>query len=118
MQGNNRRRNEGAEKGHYYGLVESSRRNDQDLRDTLEKSRLRGEEIVPTLAQRLIDEGRRRGMQQALMMQLSTRFQLNEDEKQFISAVNELEKLTAALKLVIVAQAKEEVLESLKAVAH
>jgi hypothetical protein len=82
----------------------------------LEKSRSRGEEIVPTLAQRLIDEGRRRGMQQGLMMQLSTRFHLNEDEKQLISAVNELEKLTAALKLVITAQTKEEVLQSLKAV--
>ncbi len=84
------------------------------LEKMLEESKLKGEEIMPTLAQRLREEG----MQQALMMQLSTRFQLNEDEKQFISAVNEVEKLTAALKLVITAQTKEEVLQSLKNVAH
>jgi predicted transposase/invertase (TIGR01784 family) len=84
------------------------------LEKMLEESKLKGEEIMPTLAQRWREEG----MQQALMMQLSTRFQLNEDEKQFIGTVNELEKLTMALKLVITAQTKEEVLQSLKAVAH
>jgi 3-dehydroquinate dehydratase len=57
-------------------------------------------------------------MQQALMTQLAMRFHLNDDEKQVINAVNELEKLTAALKLVIMAQTKEEVLQSLRAVAH
>jgi hypothetical protein len=84
----------------------------------VEEGKLKGEEIMPTLAQRLREEGMQQGMQQALMMQLATRFQLNEDEKQFIGAVNELEKLTAALKLVITAQTKEEVLQSLQAVAH
>jgi hypothetical protein len=69
---------------------------------------------MPTLAQRLREEG----MQQALIMQLSTRFHLNEGEKQFIGAVTELEKLAAALKLVVTAQTKDEVLQSLKAVAH
>jgi hypothetical protein len=57
-------------------------------------------------------------MQQALLMLLAARFQLDEAEKQFISDVNELEKLSAALKLVITAQTKDEVLKSLQAVAH
>ena len=104
------------------------------LEKMLEETKLKGEEIMPTLAQRWIDEGReqgvqqgvqqgmqqgvQQGMQQTLMMQLSTRFHLNDDEKQFIGAVNEVEKLTAALKMVITAQTKEEVLQSLQTVAH
>jgi hypothetical protein len=40
---------------------------------------------------------------------------LNEAEKQFVREVNDLEKLAAAIKLVVTAQTKEEVLESLKA---
>jgi flagellar biosynthesis/type III secretory pathway protein FliH len=100
------------------------------LEKMLEESKLKGEEIMPTLAQRLreegmqqgmqqgIQQGMQQGMQQALIMQLSTRFQLSEDEKQFIGAVNDLEKLTAALKLVITAPIKEEVLQSLKTITH
>jgi len=81
---------------------------------------------MPTLAQRWIDEGKlkgkeegmQQGMQQALLTLLVTRFQLDEAEKQFISAVNELEKLSAALKLTVTAQTKDEVLKSLQTVVH
>ena len=92
------------------------------LEKMLQETKPTGEEIMPTLAQRLRDEGKQEGMQkglqQALMMLLATRFQLDEAEKQFIGAVNELEKLSAALKLVVTAQTKDEVLKSLQAVVH
>jgi len=92
------------------------------LEKMLEETKLQGEIVMPTLAQRLRDEGKQQGMQQGmqqvLLMQLSTRFQLNEDEKQFISKIAEAEKLTAALRLVVTAQTKEEVLQSLQAVVH
>jgi predicted transposase/invertase (TIGR01784 family) len=93
-----------------------------ELEKMLEETRLQGEIVMPTLAQRLRDEGMQQGvqhgMQQALLMQLSTRFQLAEDEKQFIGKIAELEKLTTALKLVVTAQTKEEVLQSLQGVVH
>ncbi|MCI0694619.1 Rpn family recombination-promoting nuclease/putative transposase [candidate division KSB1 bacterium] len=100
------------------------------LEKLLEESNLKGEEVMPTLAQRWIDEGMEKGMekgiekgylldrQEVLIMLLSTRFHLNEDEKQFIREVNDIEKLTAALKMVATAKTKEEVLESLQTVVH
>jgi hypothetical protein len=57
-------------------------------------------------------------MQQALMTLLATRFQLNDDEKQLINAINDLEKLSTALKLAVKAQTKEKALKSLHAVVH
>jgi len=84
------------------------------LETMLEETKLKGEIAMPSTAQQLRNEG----MQQALVMQLATRFQLNENEKQFISKISEVEQLTAALKLVVTAQTKEEILESLKAVVH
>ena len=88
------------------------------LERILEETKLKGEIVMPTLAQRLRDEGKQQGMQQALLMLLSTRFQLNENEKQIIHDVEELEKLTAALKLVVTAQTKEEIFENLQVVVH
>jgi hypothetical protein len=100
------------------------------LEKLLDESKLKGEEVMPTLAQRWIDEGMEKGIekgiekgylldrQEVLIMLLSTRFHLNEDEKQFIHEVNDIEKLAAALKMVVTAQTKEEVLESLQTVVH
>jgi hypothetical protein len=93
------------------------------LEEMLEETKLKGETAMPTLAQRLRDEGMEKGMekgylldrQEVLIMLLSTRFHLSENEKQFIREVDEIEKLTAALKLVVAAQTKDEVLKSLKA---
>jgi len=73
---------------------------------------------MPTLAQRWIDEGKQQGMQQALMTLLTARFHLNDDEKQLVGAISELEKLTVALKLAGTAQTKDEVLQRLQAVVH
>lgn len=88
------------------------------LEKMAEETNLQGEQIMPTLAQRLRDEGIEKGYlldrQEVLIMLLSTRFHLNESEKQAIRQVDEIEKLTAALKLVVTTQTKEEILESLK----
>jgi len=73
---------------------------------------------MPTIAQRLREEGALSARQEVLTMLLSTRFQLNESEKQLIREVNELDKLTAALKLVVTARTKEEVLESMQTEVH
>ena len=92
------------------------------LEKMLEENKLKGEEVMPTLAQHWIDEGLQKGSlaarQEVLTMLLSTRFQLNESEKQLIREVNELDKLTAALKLVVMARTKEEVLESMQTEIH
>jgi polyphosphate kinase len=78
--------------------------------------------IAQTLRQQGFQQGMQQGMQQSmqqvLVMQLALRFRLTKKEKQFIGTVNELEKLTAALKLVITAPIKEEVLQSLKTITH
>lgn len=92
------------------------------LQKIAEETKLQGEQIMPTLAQRLREEGIEKGIergylldrQEVLILLLSTRFHLSDSEKQAIRAVNELEKLTAALKLVVKAQTQEEVMESLK----
>jgi len=104
------------------------------LEKMLEETKLQGEEAMPTIAQRLRDEGKEQGIllgeqqgiekgmekgyllarQDVLIMLLSTRFQLSENEKQFIHEVNEIDKLTTALKLFVTAQTKEDVLVSLK----
>lgn len=97
---------------------------------------------MPTIAQRLREEGKEQGIrlgeqqgiekgiekgieqgyllarQDVLIMLMSSRFQLNENDKQFIREVKDIGKLTAALKLVITAQAKEEILLSLKPVVQ
>jgi len=92
------------------------------LEKLLEETKLKGKTAMPTLAQRLRDEGIEKGYlldrKEVLVMLLSTRFHLTENEKQFIREVDEMERLTAALKLVVTAQTKEEVLKSLEAGAH
>ena len=89
-----------------------------ELEEMLEENKLKGKEVMPTLAQRWMDEGALAKSQEILAMLLSTRFQLNETEKQLIREVNELDKLTAALKLVVTAQTKEEVLASMQTEIH
>jgi len=88
------------------------------LEEMLEENKIKGEEVMPTLAERWMDEGALAARQEVLTMLLSTRFQLNESEKQLIREVNEPDKLTAALKLVVTARTKEEVLASMKTEIH
>lgn len=81
---------------------------------------------MPSLAQRLREEGKEQGMQQgmqqghllgkqeALILLLSNRFQVTEMEKQLIAGVKDKEKLNTALQMVITVDAKEKVLSVLK----
>jgi len=93
-----------------------------ELKKMLEESKIIGEETMPTLAQRLRDEGKEQGMlqghllgkQEDLIMLLATRFQVTEAEKQFIGTVKEADKLNDALKMVVTADTKEKVLGVLK----
>lgn len=89
-----------------------------ELETMLEETKLKGEIVMPTLGQRLREEGAVTNSQEVLTMLLSTRFQLNEAEKQLIRQVNELDKLAAALKTVVTAQTKEEVLKSMQPEIH
>ena len=54
------------------------------------------------------------GKQEDLIMLLAARFQLSEIEKQLIKEINEADKLNMALKMVISAETKENVLDILR----
>lgn len=89
---------------------------------------------MPTLAQRWkqegIQEGKQEGKQEGiqegiekgyildkqdvLIMLLSTRFGLDEDEKEFIRTITGIDLLNAALKKLLTAESKEEILDHLK----
>jgi predicted transposase YdaD len=83
------------------------------LQEMMEESKLKGENVMPTLAQRLREEGFLLDKQEVLIMQLDTRFRLGENEKLLIREVKEADKLDAALRLVVTAQTKEEILKKL-----
>jgi predicted transposase/invertase (TIGR01784 family) len=83
------------------------------LQEMLEESKLKGDEIMPTLAQRWREEGFLLDKQEVLIMQLDTRFRLGENEKHLIREIKEADKLDAALRLVVTAQTKEEILKKL-----
>jgi predicted transposase/invertase (TIGR01784 family) len=85
-----------------------------ELTKMLEESKIKGEVAMPTLAQRLRDEGHLLGKQEDLIMLLAARFQLSEIEKQLIKEINEADKLNTALKMVITAETKENVLGILR----
>ena len=85
-----------------------------ELTKMLEESKIIGDEAMPTLAQRLREEGHLLGKQEDLIMLLATRFQLTAVEQQFIKEIKEADKLTSALKMVVTAETKEKVLGILK----
>jgi predicted transposase/invertase (TIGR01784 family) len=89
-----------------------------ELTKMLEETKIKGEVAMPTLAQRLREEGKAQGhlqgKQEDLIMLLATRFQLSEIEKQLIKQINEADKLNTALKMVITAETKENVLGILR----
>jgi hypothetical protein len=102
----------------------------EELTKMLEETKIKGEVAMPTLAQRLREEGKEQGIQQgiqqgmekghllgkqeALILLLANRFQLTEAEKQLVSKTIEADKLDTALKMIITAEAKEKVLDILK----
>lgn len=88
----------------------------------LEESKLKGEDIMPTLAQRWkqegIEKGRKEGYildkQDVLIMLLLTRFGLEEEEKAFIRSIKAIDKLNMALKMLLTVESKEEILDHLR----
>ena len=86
----------------------------KQLNTMMDECKLKGDEIMPTLAQRWMEEGMLAGKLQDLIMLLSSRFPVSEYDKQIVLNVQEPERLNEALKLVINAQAKEEVLARLQ----
>jgi predicted transposase/invertase (TIGR01784 family) len=90
----------------------------QELTKMLEETQIAGEVTMPTLAQRLREEGKTQGhllgKQEDLIMLLTTRFRLTEAEKQLIGQIKEADKLNTALKMVITAETKEKVLGILR----
>ncbi|RMI09240.1 MAG: hypothetical protein D6681_07310 [Calditrichaeota bacterium] len=112
-----------------------------DLKEFLEEHQIEGEDIMPTLAQRLREEGYKKGIQEGiqkgiqegiqkgiergkqegilldrqhvLVMLLSMRFQLTEEEKQRIYSVKDGQRLEEALKMIFTAQTKDEILSFL-----
>ncbi len=109
-----------------------------ELTRMLEESKIERENTMPTLAQRLREEGKEQGIQQglqqgmqlgvqqgmqlghllgkqeALIMLLANRFPMTEAEKQLVTGVKEPDKLNAALMMVVTADSKEKVLSLLK----
>ncbi|RMH83556.1 MAG: hypothetical protein D6681_16865, partial [Calditrichaeota bacterium] len=61
-----------------------------------------------------IQEGLEKGKQDALVLLISTRFGITREEKDFIYSVKDVSRLDQALKLILVANTKEEVLNLLK----
>ncbi len=122
----------------------------KQLLKILEESEIKGEDIMPTLAQRWRQEGKQEGKQEGrqegkqegrqegkqegrqeglregiekgfildkqevLIMLLSARFGLDEDEKAFIQTIHSIDKLNTALKMVLTADSKMAILDYLK----
>ncbi len=98
----------------------------ENLAALLETSQIKGGEVMPTLAERWVKEGIQKGrqegrqegyilgIQEVLITLLSARFKLEEEERQFIRTIQDSEKLNAALKGILTARSKEEVLQFLR----
>lgn len=95
---------------------------EEQLTEMLEESKIKGDDIMPTLAQRWEERGIEKGIEKGLLLEkqnilimlLSTRFQLTEAEKEFVKTISDVEKLNSALKMILGVDNKKEVLDFLK----
>ncbi|WP_303883982.1 Rpn family recombination-promoting nuclease/putative transposase, partial [Acetomicrobium mobile] len=93
---------------------------DQDTMQRIVKE-LGGEEIVPSLAEKLIKQGKQQGKQEGeikgkqdvLIKQLRRKFGLSSSEEKMIRSVTDESKLDAAAEAVLDAKSKDEVLKVL-----
>ena len=93
---------------------------DQDTMQRIVKE-LGGEEIVPSLAEKLIKQGKQQGKQEGeikgkqdvLIKQLRRKFGLSSSEEKIIRSVTDESKLDAAAEAVLDAKSKDEVLKVL-----
>ena len=84
-------------------------------------SKLGGEEIMPSLAEKLIKQGKQQGKQEGeikgkqdvLIKQLRRKFGLSSSEEKIIRSVTDESKLDAAAEAVLDAKSKDEVLKVL-----
>jgi len=84
-------------------------------------SKLGGEEIMPSLAEKLIKQGKQQGKQEGeikgkqdvLIKQLRRKFGLSSSEEKMIRSVTDEAKLDAAAEAVLDAKSKDEVLKML-----
>jgi len=74
---------------------------------------LGGEEIMPSLAEKLMSKGEIKGKQDLLIKQLRRKFGLSSSEEKIIRSVTDESKLDAAAEAVLDAKSKEEVLKLL-----
>jgi len=85
---------------------------DQDTMQRIVKE-LGGEEIVPSLAEKLMSKGEIKGKQDLLIKQLRRKFGLSSSDEKMIRSVTDESKLDAAAEAVLDAKSKEEVLKLL-----
>ena len=74
---------------------------------------LGGEEIMPSLAEKLMSKGEIKGKQDLLIKQLRRKFGLSSSEEKMIRSVTDEAKLDAAAEAVLDAKSKDEVLKML-----
>jgi effector-binding domain-containing protein len=88
---------------------------EETVREIVEK--LGGEEVMPSLAERLIKrvkmEGKIEGKQTTLIKQLRRKFGLTHWEEEKIRSINDEAKLDAAAEAILDAESKSEVLKML-----
>ncbi|MBP8675011.1 MAG: Rpn family recombination-promoting nuclease/putative transposase [Acetomicrobium sp.] len=85
---------------------------DQDTMQRIVKE-LGGEEIMPSLAEKLMSKGEIKGKQDLLIKQLRRKFGLSSSEEKMIRSVTDEAKLDAAAEAVLDAKSKDEVLKML-----
>ena len=85
---------------------------DQDTMQRIVKE-LGGEEIMPSLAEKLMSKGEIKGKQDLLIKQLRRKFGLSSSEEKIIRSVTDESKLDAAAEAVLDAKSKDEVLKML-----
>ena len=85
---------------------------DQDTMQRIVKE-LGGEELMPSLAEKLMSKGEIKGKQDLLIKQLRRKFGLSSSEEKMIRSVTDEAKLDAAAEAVLDAKSKDEVLKML-----
>ena len=86
---------------------------DQDTMQRIVKE-LGGEEIMPSLAEKLMSKGEIKGKQDLLIKQLRRKFGLSSSDEKMIRSVTDEVKLDAAAEAVLDAKSKDEVLKILQ----
>ena len=82
--------------------------------EKLLKDKLKEEGVMPTLAQRWLEEGKLSKQREVVIKQLDKKFGLKEEEKEFIRSVTDREKLDRVIEEILSSESREELLGYLK----